>query len=239
MQEVVYLKNGSIIRGVIIEQIPNESLKIQTADGSVFFCVIADVVKITKELPPRSDSQTEETSQRSDFQPTLRSDFRYDTRDITGYRGFIDFGYTIKAGDYGADRVEIMTSHGYQFNPYLFLGVGTGIHYYTEAEVIAEPLFIDLRATILDNSASPFFGLKTGYSLFYNTDDFYTEDGGFYLAPSFGVRFLTGSGKKAVNLSIGYSAQWAKMAYCDPYSGYWYSSTENIGGFSLKFGIEF
>lgn len=28
--EVVYLKNGSIIKGVIIEQVPNVSLKIKT-----------------------------------------------------------------------------------------------------------------------------------------------------------------------------------------------------------------
>ena len=35
-QDVVYLKNGSIIRGVIIEQIPNKSIKIETSDKSVF-----------------------------------------------------------------------------------------------------------------------------------------------------------------------------------------------------------
>ena len=34
--ETVHLKNGSMIRGVIIEQIPEKTLKIQTADGSVF-----------------------------------------------------------------------------------------------------------------------------------------------------------------------------------------------------------
>ena len=48
-QEVVYLKNGSIVRGVITEQVPNESLKIQTADGSVFAYLMKDVEKITKE----------------------------------------------------------------------------------------------------------------------------------------------------------------------------------------------
>jgi hypothetical protein len=30
---VVHLKNGSMIKGVIIEQIPNESLKLRTYDG--------------------------------------------------------------------------------------------------------------------------------------------------------------------------------------------------------------
>jgi len=36
MVDVVYLKNGSVITGSIIEQIPNETIKIQTRDGSVF-----------------------------------------------------------------------------------------------------------------------------------------------------------------------------------------------------------
>ena len=50
MQDVIYLKNGSIIRGLIIEQIPNVSLKIQTADGSVFVYKIDEIEKMTKEL---------------------------------------------------------------------------------------------------------------------------------------------------------------------------------------------
>jgi len=47
--DVVYLKNGSIIRGTILEQIPNVSIKIQTKDGSLFVYKMDDVEKITKE----------------------------------------------------------------------------------------------------------------------------------------------------------------------------------------------
>jgi len=47
--EVLYLKNGSIIRGMIIEQIPNEQVKIKTGDGSVFVYTMDQVLKITKE----------------------------------------------------------------------------------------------------------------------------------------------------------------------------------------------
>ncbi len=49
MEDVVYLKNGSIIHGIIIEQIPNESLKIKTKDGSVFVYKMVEVIKLTKE----------------------------------------------------------------------------------------------------------------------------------------------------------------------------------------------
>lgn len=47
--EVVYLKNGSIIRGTIIEQIPNEKIKIQTSEGNVFVYKYDEIEKITKE----------------------------------------------------------------------------------------------------------------------------------------------------------------------------------------------
>ncbi len=49
LQDVVYLKNGSIIRGDIIELVPGETVKIQTWDGSVFVYAYADVEKFTKE----------------------------------------------------------------------------------------------------------------------------------------------------------------------------------------------
>jgi hypothetical protein len=48
-EDVVLLKNGSIIRGTIIEQIPNQNLKIKTKDGSVFVYKISEVEKMTKE----------------------------------------------------------------------------------------------------------------------------------------------------------------------------------------------
>ena len=52
LQDVVYLKNGSIIRGTIIEQVPGESIKLSTADGSVFTYPMSDVDRMTKEESP-------------------------------------------------------------------------------------------------------------------------------------------------------------------------------------------
>lgn len=49
-EDVVFLNNGSIIHGIIIEQIPNKSLKIQTKDGNVFVFNFTEVQKMTKEL---------------------------------------------------------------------------------------------------------------------------------------------------------------------------------------------
>jgi hypothetical protein len=47
--DIVYLKNGSIIKGVIIEQVPNVSLKIETRDGSIFVYKFEEIEKIARE----------------------------------------------------------------------------------------------------------------------------------------------------------------------------------------------
>ncbi|MCR5822547.1 MAG: hypothetical protein K6F85_06510 [Bacteroidales bacterium] len=61
-RDVVYLKNGGIIKGQIVEQIPGQNLKIETSDGSVFVYQTSEVEKITKE-------QVETTSNRlNDYQ---------------------------------------------------------------------------------------------------------------------------------------------------------------------------
>ena len=49
MEDVLYLKDGSIVRGVVIEQIPGESLKIRTQGGSVFVYTMDEITKMTKE----------------------------------------------------------------------------------------------------------------------------------------------------------------------------------------------
>ena len=49
MEDVVYLKDGSILRGTIIEQIPGKSLKLQTADGNLFVYDMDKVERLTRE----------------------------------------------------------------------------------------------------------------------------------------------------------------------------------------------
>ncbi len=52
LQDVVYLKDGSVVRGVIIEQIPEESLTIRTATGSVVVFQMGEIERTAKERPP-------------------------------------------------------------------------------------------------------------------------------------------------------------------------------------------
>lgn len=209
MQEVVYLKNGSIIRGTIIEQVPDKSLKIQTNDGSIFAYEMAEVEKISKE-------QTTTSLQRK------RSAAVQNRNGVQrGYRGFVELGYTVGTSDWDdTNRIEFATSHGYQFNPYFYAGLGIGVHYYHENAEVGIPIFADLRTDILNNWITPYVDLKIGYTV---------NDGtGFYMSPTVGCRFGFAN-NRALSLGIGYTMQKIPVL----------SNKDNRGGFSIKLGVEF
>ena len=46
--DILYLKNGSVIRGTIIELVPESTVKIRTIDGSIFVYEMEDVERIEK-----------------------------------------------------------------------------------------------------------------------------------------------------------------------------------------------
>jgi hypothetical protein len=51
--DVVYLKNGSVIHGEIVEIKPGEQVKIKTKSGNVFVYEMSEVKNITKEKAPK------------------------------------------------------------------------------------------------------------------------------------------------------------------------------------------
>ena len=148
MREVVYLKDGSVIKGVVIEQVPGQSLKIQTADGSVFVYAMSEVERITKEALPS---------------PLVRSGVQ------RGYRGFADF--TFVGGNVGC--VELSTVHGFQFNPHLFVGAGMGV--LTDFDGVAVPLFLAVRTDILERRVTPFIDLRIGCAVVDVLGDYFAS----------------------------------------------------------------
>lgn len=185
-QDVVYLKNGSIIRGVIIEQIPNTSIKVETTDKSVFVYQMDEIEKLTKEPYVRKTS----------FKPNgigLKK----------GYKGITELGFEIGAGVFGLDRLKVSVINGYQVNPFFSLGLGTGLRYYFDAKAVLIPFFGDFRANFLNHKVSPYISLGAGYS-FEATYGF--KGAGFLLSPTAGVSFKIKE-KSAINFGLGYEMQ--------------------------------
>jgi hypothetical protein len=59
-RDVVYLKNGSVVKGIIIENIPNDQIKLQTSDGNLFVYKYVDILKFGKEEATATKTSTPE-----------------------------------------------------------------------------------------------------------------------------------------------------------------------------------
>ena len=227
LTEVVYLKNGSMIRGTVLELVPNGSLKIQTADGSVFVYTMQEVEKITKEnltAPNRS-------GQNSTYQPTRAERFsRFAPK--RGYTGFVDLEIGGAVGDYGSNLEGVTTSHGCRIIPQLFVGGGTGILTDLGEEVLYIPVFADVRYTILKRNISPTVGMKVGYS--------FLDLKGVCFNPSVGCRFSL-SHNFALNVSLSYHLQQAEAEwwYYDNGSDHFYYTHEILSYLGCSLGFEF
>lgn len=148
-QDVVYLKNGSVVRGIILEQIPGKSLKIQTAGGSQFVYQMAEVEKMTKEAvnatPNQSTSNVKvvakapKTKKVVDWKPKYKGEVNVGYA-ITGEKFKFEDSWEDSEGDYGNEilgkyttvlsRPLFETIHGVEIGPYFFIGAGVGLQYY-------------------------------------------------------------------------------------------------------------
>jgi len=213
-QDVVYLKNGSIIRGVIIEQIPNQSIKIETADRSVFVYKMDEIERFTKE-PVIGKANT---IQR-----------KFDSRPPHFIR-IVELGYEIGTGTWGLDRVKFNFINSYQFTPFFSAGLGTGMRYYVDSDIFVLPIFTDLRATLLPGPVAPYIAIGLGYSL----DTRHNFEGmGIMFSPNVGATFKI-TDKNSVNIGVGYELQRLTARYLE----YWGSGI-NSGAVSLTAGITF
>jgi hypothetical protein len=111
-RDVVYLKNGSIIKGTIVETVPEKSIKIETADGNLFVYNLSDIEKLTKEavvapskeskpviVPLGNDNQRSTESQRSYENPRSYESQR--SSEGSGSMFSIYGGLALPLGDFG------------------------------------------------------------------------------------------------------------------------------------------
>lgn len=141
------------------------------------------------------------------------------------YRGYIDAGYSAGVGYYSFERYEFSTYHGFQINPYIFVGGGAAIHMmapikikdemYTKTDV---PVFATVRFNFMRTWVTPFIDCKLGY---------YTINQTLYLNPSAGIRIAVNR-KQAINIAVGYTFE--KL------EDYGYDNKEAV---TVRLGFEF
>lgn len=120
--DIIYLKNESIIQGIIIEKIFNESIIIETADRNIFEYQM-DMIEIIVKEPKNS----------------LKKGFQ------SGYKGIVELGYQTGTNYRYMDALKFNIINGYQINSYFSLGLGTGLRYYFDDRMAFFPVFADFR----------------------------------------------------------------------------------------------
>jgi len=184
--DVVYLKNGSIIRGTIIEYFENKTVKIETSCKNIWVFKYDEILMLEKE----------ET---------------VDTQNSTGYTLCPFMGFLSgKHESVSVSTVSFGITNAYRFP----IGITAGIGVAFEAlEVITLPLYLDLRYDIPKMDFSPLFFFHCGYTCAFGSRPIDTWSdideefsGGFRWAVGTGVRkYLTNS--VAIILNFGFSYQ--------------------------------
>lgn len=214
--ETVYLKNGSIIKGVIVEYQPEKSVKILTADNSVFVCNVDDIEKVTRE-------PIDVVSTKGYLAPQK------------GYRFFLAADQMV--GD--MTGFKFTTTHGAQFNNKIFLGGGVGfcvadddVEFY-----LSIPVYANFRFDILNKKTTPFIEARAGVAFAIEGTT------GFYGNISVGGRFKRFSLSTGVETLQG-TENYYRYEYDseDPYSMWNYvDCPEPYRAFSFvtRFAFEF
>ncbi len=200
LDEVVYLKNGSVIRGIIIEQIPNQTLKIQTKDGSVFVYNLSEVQKITKETPYINPSinQPVQALEKPVQNNQVVSQNNTEIKDTTNnapknsytYNTPTDKKVYLKKGFIGVTEIGSLFAAGrnnatFSFNQLLgkrtsqTFSIGMAFGADVNKYVLYVPVTIDARIYFIKKRVTPFLNLAPGYAMllirnsYYNNSEIY------------------------------------------------------------------
>ena len=229
MEDVVYLKNGNVMRGIITEQIPNKNITLKINEKNILTINTEDIEKIVKEnVAKKEDKKVTTEYKRKGYINVTELNFGYGISTIK----------TSQGSAYVQEQEPIFglrTVNGYQFSPYFTLGVGLGYEAFDDSGLM--PITLDSRIMFLNKKFSPVLNLNGGYSVGLN------NSGGLYANPSIGLRMFL-SKKTALLFNIGYKVQQLTFKTVTNYNYYYgqpYTKTsiENFNFLSFSLGVSF
>lgn len=256
MVDVVKLKNGNILKGVIVEQVPNEYIKLKTVDGNVWTFDTMEIAKITREEQGSSKGGSTAQSQGGNKQADKTKEKRGSIRpgrlqlleisqDIMFGRGFGKSNMPNEYGNFYFTRIDYI--RGRQFGQVFSIGFNTGFNlgygnYAKIEEIPTEPIvkdnfftfsvpaILDLRFYILKGPIVPYIGVNGGLEVMYYYSDRYSD----YFAPlvtftpRIGCNFTIGKGV-GLNIFAGYKGMYSLRGSVKPFGDRYYNG--------MNFGI--
>lgn len=221
--DVVYLNNGNVVEGVIIENVPDVSIRIRALNGMEYDYKMIEIRKIdTKLIVP-------EESQRA---PYVNFD---DVEKGYWYAVEGSYGQAIFRGK-SEGYTQLSFTNGYRLNEYLRFGGGVGARWYVvnnskrhASNDWSFPVFVSARGNVVSQNVLrvvPYWSFDTGVAI----------NDGFFFSPTFGARF--GGKRSNLLLALSYVGQNIKF---DRLKEAYIKGTETkyVNFLSFKIGYEF
>lgn len=218
MDDVIYLKNGSKIKGSIVQLYPDSLVQIKQLDGSMWFFPMKDVSLIAKEEKMKSRN--------------LISDGK-------GFQLGVEAGFLIGSG--GVEKKSpfgVHTIGSYRIIPKIAVGLGAGLEFLNHTLL---PVYIDTRYYVNKHFYSPYLFIQGGvtlpldneYNIEWNTT--YKAKPGYMINPGIGILFPM---NEKTALSISFSYRYNEFSYerITPKMPD-YTRIEQMNRFNLKFGF--
>lgn len=232
-EDILYLKNGSVLRGEIIS-LPDQPTQVKIkSSGNIWVFDISEVDKI---------EHKQEVEAREEIQHISSSSTSFDSfmqRQEKGYYNITDFGLLCgKDGmNYNVYSFSFQIVNGYQINDTWATGIGIGAEGMDKGFI---PIFAEGRYHMWDEDFSPFAALQVGYGFPMAKQ----AEGGLLINPLIGFRNYFNA-SNGISFGIGYRFQ--KYIYegpaNDPSYGFYdlvdEKKTTYFHRFCIRFGFLF
>jgi hypothetical protein len=236
--DIVRLKNGSFIRGTIIEYIAGDHVKIQTVEGKIYEFPASEIERAD------AGSGGVTSVRRIPKEYEIKTEGYYNVTSIGLMFGSAMWGPQVNPGVY--------TVNGWQWNPHLQTGLGIGMEYFDFGGKM--PITADVRFNILKGKVTPFFGGHAGYTVATSKTgrhwDWWGEPlnnrnfGGITSGLVFGFRSYCGP-HLAITMHGGYRFQKFRSIYDEQFWNgaemitHEVESKSYLHRFNLSFGLQF
>jgi hypothetical protein len=224
--DIVYLKNGTVVHGIILEQIPNQSIKIETKDKNIFVFRMEEIEKILKENKESRDGSGKNVVKQRD--------------DYTGYSLIIEshMGTGVNSETAHAMTISGQALNGIEINGICFLGVGAGFDFdeetNNESYLFLGKFFIDMRLFPVKKDISPLIILSSGFAADMSDATY----GGFLFNSGAGIKYKLEK-KLAVNITLNYKYQNLNFASNGNQFNHPINTPGGLQYLVLNFGVSF
>ena len=218
-KDAVYLKNGSIIYGKLLE-ISDNIYKIQTSDGSLFNFRSDEVEKFVKETP------------------------RFESRKTSGPGFALEGGLLV-----GSQSSEVSAPFSFNIILNLtsstknIFGIGSGVEFLGST---FSPVFIEVKRLLNDKKTAPFVFMRGGALIHTGGNDDDDPFNPYYYPKTYkgGGTFLIGTGiswaKEDIEAYLSFGYRYAQTSYKQGnYNDVVYTYKNNYNRLEIKFGFKF